>query len=285
MKQFYSYIKVSPNPAVGDSLAIGILLYDGKKFRQYISDKKKKSASRLLSSNIDLDIALKGIVSKSKSIDKDQSTNKLFYDSSKYSTPSYFNYLSDYSNGIIQFSKPQMITGEMTDSNFTKLTDSLFPEDRQYYKSVNLVKASDSLSTVVTEKLISRVESLVHTFFNINYHQYAGLHFDYNMDVIGKNGTLVGAKVMSFDQNEQSLQLNLFKYNFLINRISPQDLPQQANNFFLISDEPDISLKRQHKLWESAVYNPVIKVLREEESNKVADLIISKKARTFLPTS
>ena len=48
MKSFYSILKLSPNIATEDSVAIGMLLFDKGKFRYYFSDRKKRIAQNLL---------------------------------------------------------------------------------------------------------------------------------------------------------------------------------------------------------------------------------------------
>ena len=48
MKKFYTIIQLAPNKAAGDTVAIGMLLFDGSKLKYYISDKKKNIALKLL---------------------------------------------------------------------------------------------------------------------------------------------------------------------------------------------------------------------------------------------
>lgn len=281
MNQFYSYIKVSPNPALGDSIAIGILLYDGKRFRHYISSDRKKKSQKLFSSEFDIDLALRGIISKSGQIDVDRSKNQLFYNSDKYSNPKYFEYLSDYSNGVLQFSKPQMISGDMTDEKFKRFTIALFNEE----ELTNKIEKSNkhSYSPTLQNKLISRVKDLVHIDIKVNDDFYPGLSFEFEMNILGKNGSMVGAKVLDFQLNPQTIQNHLFKYSYLLDFLSPKRTTNKQDKFFLIADEPSAIDSKKHKLWESARFNSYIEVLPEEESGKVADLILEKNATTFLP--
>lgn len=282
MKQFYSYIKVSPNPALGDSIAIGILLYDGSRFRHYISESKKKRSQKLFPSGLNLDLALKGVISKSNEISQDRSKNQLFYDSDKYSNYKYFEYLSDYSNGILQFSKPNMISGEMNDSRFRKFALSLFNDEemldgKSYY--------DHAYSPKVERKLISRIRDRVHVDVKINDDFFPGLSFEYEMNVLGKNGSMVGAKVIDFGLNQQTIQNHLFKYSYILNFLSPKGVSENRDQFFLIANEPSVNDIKKHKIWESAKVNSYIEVLNEEESGKVADLILENNATTFLQTT
>ena len=130
---------------------------------------------------VNLDLALKGIVSKSRDIDVDQAKNQLFSDSEIYANSKYFQYLSDYSNGIIQFSPPKAIKGEFSDDKFLKLTEALFPAESK------IATESSVRSTIVNDHLISRVSDKVHIDYQLSEKDYSGLHFSYIMDVLGRN--------------------------------------------------------------------------------------------------
>ncbi|WP_417558895.1 DUF3037 domain-containing protein, partial [Mesoflavibacter zeaxanthinifaciens] len=161
MKSFYSILKLSPNIATEDSVAIGILLFDGKKFRTYFSDKKKRLANNLLDDkNVNLNFIVNQIIEKCNAVNSDKEELKLFYKFDKLSEISYFDYLSNYSNGIIQFSKPKPLYEEMNEIAFEKLINFLFNEP--LYK--NYLVASSELflyRNVVERKLINKVDKKV----------------------------------------------------------------------------------------------------------------------------
>ena len=154
MKSFYSILKLSPNIATEDSVAIGLLLFDGKKFRTYFSDKKKRLANNLLDDkNVNLNFIVNQIIEKCNTVNSDKEELKLFYKFDKLSEISYFEYLSNYSNGIIQFSKPKPLYEEMNDIAFEKLINFLFNEPLNR----NYLVASSELSlyrNIVEKKLV-----------------------------------------------------------------------------------------------------------------------------------
>ena len=72
MKKFYTIIQLAPNKAAGDTVAIGMLLFDGSKLKYYISDKKKNIALKLLNDkNVDIDFFIKQITNKCDIINND----------------------------------------------------------------------------------------------------------------------------------------------------------------------------------------------------------------------
>ena len=92
------------------------------------------------------------------------------------SNAKYFEYFSDHSNGVLQFSKPHMITGEMTDEKFKKLISALFNENEPSDKDEKAI--SKSYSQTLQNKLISRVKDLVHIDIKISDDHYPGLSFE-----------------------------------------------------------------------------------------------------------
>ena len=283
MKSFYSILKLSPNIATEDSVAIGLLLFDGKKFRTYFSDKKKRLANNLLDDkNVNLNFIVNQIIEKCNTVNSDKEELKLFYKFDKLSEISYFEYLSNYSNGIIQFSKPKPLYEEMNDIAFEKLINFLFNEPLNR----NYLVASSELSlyrNIVEKKLINKVDKKVHTHYRFKPEVFPSIYFSYEMDCIGLNGSLIGAKSLPFDKSAQSLDKDISHYFTLISSLtSKYNKSLKDNNFYLISEEPEKIGSKEHKLWESVRYNELISVIHPEDSNKVADLIVEKKAAKFL---
>ncbi|MAN58341.1 MAG: hypothetical protein CMC08_00720 [Flavobacteriaceae bacterium] len=283
MKNFYSILKLSPNIATQDSVAIGMLLFDGFKFRCYFSEKKKRLASNLLDNkNINLNFIVNQIIEKCNSINSDKEELKFFYKFDKLSEVSYFDYLSNYSNGLIQFSKPKLIYDEVDDNSYEKLIHFLFKEP--VYKT-NAISHNPFKFTkdVIEKNLISKVDKNVHTHYKFKPEVFPSIYFPYEMDCIGLNGSLIGAKSLSFDKSLSVIDKNISHYFTLISSLtSKYNKSLKDNNFYLISDEPNEVGSKEHKLWESVRYNELISVINPEESKKVAELILDKKAAKFL---
>jgi hypothetical protein len=283
MKSFYSILKLSPNIATADSVAIGILVFDGKKFRCYFSEKKRRLANNLIDDeNVNLNFIVNQIVEKCHTINSDKDELKIYYNFDKISQISYFDYLSQYSNGLIQFSKPTALCDEVTDTAFEKLIYFLFKEP--VHKISSAADKDFSLArSIIERKLITKVTQKVHTRYTFKPVTFPSIYFSFEMDCIGLNGSLVGAKSMSFDKSLQVIDKDISHYFTLISSLtSKYNKSLKDNNFYLISEEPEKVDSKEHKLWESITYNELISVIHPEESNKVADLITEKKAAKFL---
>jgi hypothetical protein len=283
MKNFYSILKLSPNIATGDSVAIGLLLFDGVKFRYYFSDKKKRVANSLLDDkNIHINFIINQIIEKCNSINLDKEELKIFYKFDKLTDIAYFDYLSNYANGLLQFSKPNVLYDSVTDAHFEKLINVLFKES--LHKVSMIADNNFTLSRdIIARKLINKVDKKVHTHFKFKPEIFPSIYFPYEMDCIGLNGSLIGAKSLSFDKSLQLIDKDMSHYFALISSLtSKYNKSLKDNNFYLISEEPKKISSKEHKLWESVRYNELISVIHPEESNQVAELIIEKKASTFL---
>lgn len=285
MKSFYSILKFSPNIVTEDSLAIGIILFNKGSFHSFFSDKKKRIAQNLLNDkDSDLHFLMNQIKEKCEDI-KGSNYQKILFDQyEKYSELSYFHYLSNYSNGILQFSKPNTLFENFDEKSFESLVFTLFNEYTESRK-VESVKKS-SFKEVVERKLIKRVSKAVHTHYTFEPKSYPSIYFNYEMDCIGLNGSLIGAKSLDFEQSIQSIDRNVSHYYTLISFLaSKYEKPLIENKFFLISEEPDDIGSKKHQLWESVKKNELIKVLNPEESDIVARDIEQRKAVKFLNTN
>jgi hypothetical protein len=282
MKNFYSILNLSPNIATQDSVAIGFLLFDGLKFRYYFSERKKRIAKTLLNDkNVNVNFIVNQIIEKCNAINSDKEEMKFFYKFDKLSEMAYFEYLSKYSNGLLQFSKPNLINNKIDDVSYEKLIGFLFKESTRNLETLN--KDFSVAKNIIEKKLIHRVDKKVHTHYKFKPAIFPSIYFHYEMDCIGLNGSLIGAKSLSFDKSLQVIDKNISHYFTLISSLTGKfNKSLKDNNFYLISEEPKKTGSKEHKLWESVHYNELISIINPEESNKVADLILEKKASKFL---
>lgn len=282
MKKFYTIIKLAPNKAAGDTVAIGMLLFDGSKLKYYISDKKKSIALKLLNDkNIDIDFFLKQITNKCDVINNDIEESNLFNKYDKISDVSYINYLSNYSNGLLQFSKPNIFFDEVDDLKFNNLISLFFNETT--IKNEILIHNEMNYELIVQNELIEKVNNKIHTNYKFTPNNLNSIYFPFEMDCIGLNGSLIGAKSMSFEKSKTTLDKNLSHYFTLISTLSRKyNKSLKDNKFYLITEEPSEINSEEHNVWESIIKNELVTLIHPEQSNIVADLVFEKNAGKFL---
>jgi hypothetical protein len=286
MKPFYTIIQLAPNTATNDAVGIGMLLFDGFKFRHYFSHNKLKPAKKLLQNKeVNIKFLLAQIEEKFECINNDHKEFKLFFNFEKLSDISYFEYLNKYSNGILRFGKPIALYETLDDVAFSKLVQFLFGETITQ-QAVAFKEIFEQSQAVIYDKLISVVEDKVHTHFHFNPEVFPTIYFTYEMDCIGMNGSLVGAKSVSFNRSIQTIDKDISHYFALLSSLSSRyNKSLKENDFFLITEEPSEIGSKEHQLWETIKLNDLIQVIHPEESDIVADLVLEKNAEKFLDKS
>ncbi len=283
MKSFYSILKLSPNIATQDSVAVGVILFDGKNLLQYFSDKKLKFAKKIISnSSVDFDFIINQIKENLQIHNSQNDKTKLFNQSDEFSNPSFFDYLNKYSNGLLQFSKPKFMFNDENSFDFENLVNHLFNESL-YKEAIKLDDNFIRFKELINTKLISKVEKQVHVNYKLSPKLFPSIYFNYEMDCLGLNGSLIGAKSLTFDKTLQVIDKDISHYFTLISNLSnTYNKSLKENDFYLISEEPQNIDSKEHILWESINNNDLLKVIHPEESDKIANVIVEKKASKFL---
>ncbi len=282
MKTYYSIISIVPNELVGDSISIGLIMSDDEKFYIKFAPNKIRLAKSLLKENYQIiDFFISKIKDTIKTLNISTKENELFY-FSKAINAQYLAYLNNYNNNVIQYSDPNFITQENSSDNFHKLFELLIDKDVpkiEIQQNIIYQKSKE----IINRKLISRVKDRVHTNIKFTSHVLSNLYFNYEMDCIGLNGVFTGAKSINFNQSEQTIQKEVSNYYALTNILENKYKKYgKANNFFLISDEPNGVGTKQHKLWEKLLKLEKYRVLSSEKADIVAQMIEETKAKTFI---
>lgn len=284
MKSFYSLIKISPNSLSDDKLTVGIILFDGDHYKERFSVTKINLAKSLVDINKDLiDFVIKEIKNKIKETNEliKQSKDDLF--GYEFINSEYFNYLDSYSNGIFKFTQSNLITGTITDNSFAKLYRLLVDSKEKNKKSNELIKLEKEFYNRIDSNLIKRVEGRIHTNITLDSHIIPATS-NFVLDCIGKNGTLIGAKSLSFTQTKETLQKTVNNYISVIAQLSAsfrQDL--LSNTFYLIADEPTKKGSYEAKYWNQLRNNEkIFRVIPSSESGEIAETVEKSNAQMFL---
>jgi len=284
METFYTIIKIASNPISGDSLSIGLLLRDRNRFWVHFSEEKKSIARRLLDGRNDtLDFIVKQIEQKIAELNKAQANpQKSFFGLDDLLTSERFAHLSVYCNGLLSFTPPSFLNDFITEEKFIKLFTLLV--DKTYQKTRVATDSKDQhLSETIYSKLISRVHDKVHTDLELTPERLPGLYYNFSIDCIGLNGAFIAAKVIPFHKRNETIDKELSHYLGLISILNLQYKGRKGrDSFYIVGDEPTEVGSKEHKTWENIKLNPAVSLIYSDESDKVADEIESRKARTFI---
>lgn len=276
MNCFYSIIRICTNVRVDESIAVGLLLSNGQQVESFVSPSKKRLIANMLRTQgieIDLNFLLKQLVSKSKQLELNESIQSL--------SSTYFDYLNKYANGLLRFSAPSPVNAPFGKETMAFLVKSLFKEELENHSG----KASpiNPNKKLVEEKLIVPVQDKVHTHYKFTSKNLPAFPFAFEIDCIGQNGALIGAKLQDFDQSRVTLEKHFSQYLALISTLSINyQTPLAQNNFYLLSAEPESKTSEQYKVWEAINKNELVKVLHPSQADEVVAIITEKSAKKFL---
>lgn len=285
MKSFYSLIKIAPNALSDDNLTIGIILSNGNGYRVKFSSSKITLARSLVDINKDLfDFLTKEIEQKIKETNAllEKSEDDLFGYENLINSE-YFKYLSVYSNGLLKFTKPNLISGDVSDKEFTKLYHLFVDGKVKSEEDIEIKKVEKEFYNRINTNLIQRVERQIHTNVTLTSKIIPATP-RFVMDCIGKNGSLVGAKSLPFTQTKETLLKTVNNYISVIAQLSvsySQDL--LSNRFYLIADEPSKKNTQEAKYWNLIRKNEkLFQVITSSEAGLVAEAVESNNAHTFI---
>jgi hypothetical protein len=284
MQTFYSVIKIAPNTNTDDSLSVGLLACDGIKYWLQFSEERKNGIKRLIEHNADaVEFAIKQltvyVLKLNKALNK---AEKEFFPLETLLNSEYFNYLNAYSNGLMRFSKPTILYDEINKLSFGKLFSLLIDKSVEK-ETISKDNSEKKFLSIVKTQLISKVSDKIHTEIKIDNKILPSMYFPFEMDCIGMNGALVGAKAIPFNKSFETIDKNISHYSYLISLLSSRYNKEiKKNNFFLIADEPKTINSPEHKTWENIFVNPLFKLINSEQLKSVTDVIESSKATRFL---
>lgn len=277
MESFYSLVKIVANQASGDSLTIGIIVRTHDGFMYKFSKTKKSIARALLPGRgRQVDVIEKQITAK---LDETNASPTSF---TRLGAQEYFTYLSRYSNGVLSFSPPAVLGGSFNNATLDKLY-ALFVDGTESttndFTQVQFTTFKERIET----RLISRVENRVHTKVTFGPGQFHSLFSSFEMDCVGKNGVLIGAKSLFMGQSKQTLASHVQTYmNVILHLSADYDADIKDNKFYLIADEPSDRESPQHKVWQNLQREELLTVIPSTQSGEVADDILNSHAGKFL---
>jgi hypothetical protein len=282
MNSFYTIVKIARGQTSYDSVAIGLIAYLDNRYEILFSDRKIKIARNLVGDDSDLtDFFETQLVNWIKSLNTsiDKSPSLIFPE--KNIGEDYFDYLSRYSNNLIQFSRPFSLGNSIDITGFKKLFSLLIDNESKTHleKPVNYEEFTERIRT----KLIEEVKEKVHVYAKLTEKEIPSLYFSFEMDCIGINGVITAAKSIDFNQGESTIDRNLSHY-FAVSSLITRNFgkAKKENNFFLIADEPSSINSKEHKIWEKLKKQQEFVLVNSEESGRVTTKIIETNAHKFL---
>lgn len=242
MKAHYSIISAQTRPEVHERIIIGLLLISQIKPYFAIS-KNKLSIVRTLVAKPLFQFLHDTIRQISDAVEKENDYKQLLFSSEEVDhkfSEKYLEYLSRYSNNLVNVSAPVRLDMEIDESVFNML----------------FCKYVDQLGVAPQEKAIRSVERIKESFYpevtkyyntdkTISKKELPGLPMAVNVDLIGKNKKPVFAQIIDFERPVYNIRQDVSAIQFLHDAYG-----ENQSMAFLIGNEPDKSIyPNSHDAW------------------------------------
>ncbi len=268
MKVFYSILYISIKPVVNEQLSIGLFLSDGNKAFFHYSTEKLNLTKKLIS-----DEAYEMIRQYLDGLNQDINGDEKYF---KDISVGYFNYLSDYNNNLISFSKPTSININFEEEVFKKLFEKFVFK----YKSevVHLAHKVTPLSTV-KENLYPSIKRRVNIDKTLTPKEIPTLLVPrVKVDFIGNNDSPVAGDIIDFKAGINSISNNIGHFTTLINALDGRN-----GKYYIIGEEPSKKdFAEQHYTWSQIHNSTSIEFVPLNEIEKVSKYMEDHNVKPFV---
>lgn len=275
MKSYYSILTVPIRPSSQEQLNIGLLLFDERNLLFKFSAKKLEFIKKLLPENSFnlLKAYVFGLADKLSSKDDDSMKDQ-------FKKTEFVNYLSNYNNNLITFSRPTSIELEVTDQNFRSLFEKLiflFEMDLSH----ETPKESITLKEKLKLSLYPRIKERVNLNQMITTREVPTLLVpSVKVNFIGHNERPVAGQGVDFESNTNSISNNISK---LISLIKAFDMEDKKGQYYIVGKEPDKKIfQEQHSNWQHIRHSGLIEFIDLDEMDKIAAYVEEHNVKPFV---
>jgi len=264
MKSRYSIISAAIRPEIGERITIGLLLIDEEKVYFRFSKDKLNVLKELINdhSYVYLKESIKQIrqaaISEASKLASlftyNEIQNPLF-------SAGYLEYLSRYSNNLLNFTSPKNIEVKADETLFLNLykkyvDDSVFVTEPEMINRFELIK----------NEFLPRVEKYYNLEQKLTPEDIYDLPISIKVDMIGKNERVVYAQMIELERIQYHIQNDLGLLA-LLNQAYKNDAVG-----FVVSSEPEkIRYPKQHEVWENLRSNNLAKYVDLSEIDQIEE--------------
>lgn len=279
MDTFFSIVYVTLNASLNERISAGLIMSNGEETKFKFSYSKLNIIKQLVPSQNHYFLK-----SYFKNIDKEISSFKDSKDplalqiekSNNWINEGYFNYLSRYSNNIIEFSKPIKIDIKVDDASFKAIYNKyVFESDLEIINST----LKEDINNIVKNNLYSKIKTKVNIDAEVKPSDFNELISPVNVNFIGKNGKIVSGQTIDFKKRYVDLERDLTKY---ISFTKAVDYQFGAGHYFLVGNEPSKNIGgKNHAIWKHIFESSLVDYVDINETQKIVDYIESEDVAPF----
>lgn len=240
MKSLLSIIYLQTNTVSAEKIAVALLAVSEQELFFQFSETKLKLAAKLSHTDVlkHAEISFNLINNKVSETNKENKSLKLIKNDSLF-TKEYISYLNKYSKGIMQFDLPKMYAGNIDKRTF-KL---LFQQFIGIWEEKQPQKKPVQFHTVIKKQLNRPVfKEKADIDYTLNPHKIEGLLKPQDITLISKNGSILAAQAIDFNNSEDVITKHTYELEVIINcleRLGKQSINKKhQGSYFLLFNKP-----------------------------------------------
>jgi hypothetical protein len=241
MKSLLSIIYLQTNTVSGEKIAVGLLAISENEIFFQVSEHKLKLAAKLSTNDIfkHAEISFALIASKVAETNKENKSHSLLKNDSLF-TKVYISYLNKYSKGLMQFDMPKSYAGSIDKKIFKALFQQFVG---LWEEKLQSEKKAVHFHTVIKKQLNKPAfKQKTDIDYTLNPAKITGLLKPQDITLISKNGNILAAQAIDFNNSEEVITKHTYELEVIINCL--QKLGQQSitkkhqGNYYMLFNKP-----------------------------------------------
>ncbi len=273
MKSILSIIYLQTNTLSNEKIAVGLLAISDNEIFLELSEDKIKFGSKLTNSDIikHLELSFGLIKNKVNLINDEKKSHKLLNDTNLF-TKEYINYLNKYSKGFLQFDSPKSYAGNIDKFVFIDLFQKFIGKWNEEKK--NLTKQVQ-FHTIIKKQLNNPVfKEKTDIDYILKPNNIKGLLKPHDVTLISKNGSILAAKAIDFNNSEEVITKHTYELEIIancLNNFGKETISKShIGDYYLLFNTPPKNSQQEKLL------NDIIKtkkgILKIEEASFLKEL-------------
>lgn len=281
MVSHLSVIKYVNNPLSNENIALGLIVLCGDKVYFKISDEKTGIVKKLnAKSSKLLEFSLKHLNDFISEDSIDQSGKLIKF--KKKLDVDFLERLCNYSNGIVQISKPSPVQKQVDDKVFMDYFKLYIGEERV---QIDEPSSISPMQQNIQNKLYAPLKDKIDVDYTLKQKQLPTLFFDFHFDGVGVNGAMYAAKSVDFNNKRiDQIRKDVSDYESVIERLN--DFAKKKgitgqHQYYLIADPYNGSSPSYMDLYSILKQNnmPLFKLISSADLQTLVSMILRNNAR------
>jgi predicted transcriptional regulator len=282
MNSFYSILYCPIRPIVDERLSIALILRAKDKiYFRYSLDKLKIIKDLLPASAFNLlRSSLKNIESYISNKEQVSSGELLFPDQDhvipeRFFQFEYFQYLSDYSNNLLNFSTPKSLNIAVNDVLFNNLYQKLI------FENDSVIDKKEQIDARVKHKVNPKIKSRVNLDIELTSKDVSDLIVPTHVWFIGKNGHDVTGEILDFDKQTHHLENDIREHFYLLNSLRNKN-KNYSGKHFIVGKEPQKTNITKHSIWNELRNLSYLTYINPSETGQITEYVESHGVKPFV---